>query len=100
MLIEISLVRNFMDLTTALAFVYLALVLGLKRRQLEEVILKKNKGYISISPHQISYNDPHKLSEYDLAVPPTERDDEEIQSSFKSKRNIPHQLIKQSTEGS
>ena len=63
-----------MDLTTALALEYLACVLGFKRRQIEEVSMLKTKHAVLISSH--SESKPSKLSDYDCAVPPSEKDDD------------------------
>lgn len=50
--VEISLVRNVIDLSTGLAFLYLALVMGLKRRLLDEASSEKksNKSGL-LMPH-------------------------------------------------
>ena len=77
------LLRNFMDLITAISFEYLALVMGKKRRLLELSTLNtpENKIKNTINSTNI-VNDRIKLSEYDINVPII--DDNEIDLEKKS----------------
>jgi hypothetical protein len=77
------LLRNFMDLITAISFEYLALVMGKKRRLLELSTLNTQENNIKNTINSTNIvNDRIKLSEYDINVPII--DDNEIDLEKKS----------------
>ena len=89
-IIIISLFRNFMDITTALAFEYLAYAMGMKRRLLE-VAPEWDLSEKSNSIGNFDNNNMVKLSYYDMKQPIMYNEDDSAsfhdkKSSFKEKR--------------